>query len=377
MHEEPSDGQTATGRITPSPTLAITHTSDPLPTSQVPLSSGFDFPVGGLDHEGFDMINCFGCGVDWLGDYGHTAEDYENGREGDPVYAASEGVVLWRGVGPVAYGNVLIVQHNVQGTTVFTLYAHLRDVYAVPGQTVGRRQQIATVGQSGTFMPHLHFEVRNQPMIANRGYTFYPFAGATSIDAYGMTFYSPSWYINNHRHLNSPFGRVDRTKRVPGGFQVSGWAFDPDTSAFIAVHVYVDGQLVSIVAASEERPDVGATFPGRGTAHGFSANAGAGAGNHSFCAYAINAGPGSNAAISCGSFYVDGNPVGALDSAAADASGRLQLSGWALDPDVAAPIDVHVYVNGRLSAMTSASGQRGDILAAYHDYGSQHGFSVS
>jgi len=118
--EGPIKDETVLGQTTRIPTLSITHTSDPYATSQVPLSSGFDFPVVGLDHEGFSMINCFGCGVDWLGDYGHTAEDYENGRAGDPVYAASEGVVLWRGVGPVAYGNVLIVQHNVQGTAVFT-----------------------------------------------------------------------------------------------------------------------------------------------------------------------------------------------------------------------------------------------------------------
>jgi len=226
-------------------------------------------------------------------------------------------------------------------------------------------------------MPHIHFEIRNQSLIADRGYTFYPFEGATSIDAYGMTFYSPSWFINNHRHLNSPFGRVDRTKRVPGGFQVSGWAFDPDTPAFIAVHVYVDGQLASVVAASQERPDIGASFPGRGTAHGFSANVGAMAGNHSYCAYAINAGPGNNSLISCGSFYVNGSPIGALEGVSADTGGHLNFSGWVLDPDTDSPIDVHLYVNGGFAAAATAEGDRGDVGGMYPEYGTRHGFSAT
>jgi len=148
-------------------------------------------------------------------------------------------------------------------------------------------------------MPHLHFEIRNQPFIADRGYTFYPFPGANSIDAYGMTFYSPSWYIENHRHLDSPFGCIDWTKGIPGGFRISGWALDPDTPAFIAVHVYLDGQLAAIVAANEDRPDVGAAFPGKGNAHGFTANIGASAGPHTVCAYGINAGAGTNTLIGC------------------------------------------------------------------------------
>lgn len=194
------------------------NTAAPYPLGSVPLSSGFDYPGGGLNHEGFDMINCFGCNVDWLGDYGHTAEDYANGREGDPVYSVYEGTVLWRGVGPNAYGNVLIIQHKVQGATIFTLYAHLRDIFVSPGQQVGRRQQVATVGQSGTFLPHLYFEVRTQPYIAPRGYTFFYFSGP-SVNAYGMTFYAPSWYIDNNRHLGQPFRRHRVGRHHPGRLQ--------------------------------------------------------------------------------------------------------------------------------------------------------------
>ncbi|MHB1391310.1 MAG: hypothetical protein ACYCXF_08825, partial [Thermoleophilia bacterium] len=175
----------------------------------------------------------------------------------------------------------------------------------------------------------------------------------------------------------TPFGYIDGIQRIPGGYRITGWAIDPDTAAPIDVHIYQDNQIVAALTADQNRPDVGASNPGKGDAHGFSGEINATAGNHTVCAYGINVGPGINFLLNCVDVAVNGNPVGALDSAAADASGRLQLSGWALDPDVAAPIDVHVYVNGRLSAMTSASGQRGDILAAYPDYGSQHGFSVS
>ena len=47
-----------------------------------------------------------------------------------------------------------------------------------------------------------------------------------------------------------------------------GWAFDPDTSASIPVHVYVDGSGY-VLTASGDRPDVGSFFPGYGNAHGY------------------------------------------------------------------------------------------------------------
>lgn len=359
-----------------SPATFYMDTATPWLLGSVPLSSGFDYPVGGLNHEGFDMINCFGCGVDWLGDYGHTAEDYANGREGDAVYSISEGIVLWRGVGPNAYGNVLIVQHKVQGTFIYSLYAHLQSINVVPGQVVGRRQQIATVGSSGSFLPHLHFEVRTRPHIAARGYTFYSFTGA-SINAYDMTFYAPSWYINNRRHLDDPFGGIDGAEIVPGGFKVNGWALDPNTSSPIAVHAYVDGRGAAIATANQNRWDVGYNFPASGSQHGFSASIPAGPGLHNACIFAINAGAGTNSQVGCYLYNLSASPIGRLDDASIDGSGQLNATGWALDPDTASPVYVHFYINGQFAGSGNAGNSRVDIADRFPEFGAGHGFSTA
>jgi hypothetical protein len=53
------------------------------------------------------------------------------------------------------------------------------------------------------------------------------------------------------------------------------------------VHVYVDGSGLGVVADGS-RPDVGAAHPGAGDAHGFSAVAQVGLGEHTVCAFAID-----------------------------------------------------------------------------------------
>lgn len=359
----------------PSPTPFYMETARPWLLGSVPLSSGFDYPVGGLNHEGFDMINCFGCGVDWLGDYGHTAEDYANGRAGDPVYSVSEGIVLWRGVGPNAYGNVVIVQHKIQGSFIYTLYAHLQTINVTPGQVVGRRQQIATVGSSGSFMDHLHFEVRTQPHIAARGYTFYPFT-SLSIDAYDMTFYAPSWYINNRRHLDDPFGGIDGAEIVPGGFKVNGWALDPNTPSPITMHAYMDGHGAAIAAADQTRSDVAYNFPPSGSQHGFSVSIPAGPGLHNACIFAINAGSGTNSQLGCYLYNLSTSPIGALDGVSIDNGGQLRASGWALDPDTASPVDIHFYINGQFAGSANAADSRSDVAGRFPEFGSNHGFTT-
>ena len=46
----------------------------------------------------------------------------------------------------------------------------------------------------------------------------------------------------------APFGFLEAVQGVAGGVEVSGWAIDPDTTASIAVHLYVDGWSGGFVA---------------------------------------------------------------------------------------------------------------------------------
>ena len=142
----------------------------------------------------------------------------------------------------------------------------------------------------------------------------------------------------------SPIGSLDAVSLVPGvGFNVGGWALDPDTGTSIPVHVYVDGTGVALTA-SGNRPDIGAVFPGYGSAHGFSATVPAGPGQHTVCAYGINTGAGANVSLGCRVVSMPtGSPIGSLD-VMFGGKGTVSAGGWTADPDTAAPIAVHLYV---------------------------------
>jgi hypothetical protein len=98
-------------------------------------------------------------------------------------------------------------------------------------------------------------------------------------------------------------------------------------------------------------------------------------GTHQICAWAINVGPGTNRLLRCGLVTVGGGPVGSLDVATPGPGGIVHLAGWALDPDVTAPLEVRVYVDNGYWLSWTASGSRPDIGAAFPNYGSNHGFS--
>lgn len=176
----------------------------------------------------------------------------------------------------------------------------------------------------------------------------------------------------------NPFGSFDRTALWPGGVRVSGWAIDPNTSDPIDVDVYVDGTMVGRVPANISRPDVGKIFYVYGARHGFDTTVPVHAGVHTICVYGINTGPGDrNPRLGCRTITMpSNNPRGNFESVAG-AYGVLMISGWALDPDTAAPIPVHVYVDSRWAGMTTADVGRPDVAAAFAGWGPAHGFSTS
>ncbi len=172
----------------------------------------------------------------------------------------------------------------------------------------------------------------------------------------------------------SPIGVVDTAVGGMGSLSVTGWVVDPDTSASIDVHVYVDGVGRVALRADGTRNDVAAGFPGYGAARGYSGNVSVRGGPHSVCVYAINVGVGTNVLLGCRNVQVTGGaPFGALDTATFT-NGAIQVTGWAVDPDTAASIPVHVYLDGQGFAFT-ANGNRPDIGGGLPAYGAAHGFS--
>lgn len=172
-----------------------------------------------------------------------------------------------------------------------------------------------------------------------------------------------------------PIGRVDTVSSPsPGEISVVGWALDPDTSASIDVHVYVDGVFSKSVRAENTRTDVGRIY-GLGDAHGYSTTLRASAGAHQVCVFGINLPQGSNPTIGCASVsVVNATPVGRVDSVTGT-SGAFRIGGWALDPDTRDPIMVHVTVDGVVVRGLLASGSRPDVGRIY-GLGDNHGYDA-
>lgn len=178
----------------------------------------------------------------------------------------------------------------------------------------------------------------------------------------------------------NPIGALDNvTPGRPGWIDVNGWAIDPDIVDPAGIHIYVDGTLTGTANADQHRGDVGYVFPGYGPAHGYSLSVKAASGVHRVCAYALNTGMGAHSSLGCRDVHVTGLPIGNLDEVRIEsriAGATLRARGWALDPDTASSIGVHVYVDAT-GAAALANRTRADIATAFPGYGYAHGFDLA
>lgn len=97
----------------------------------------------------------------------HTGVDIA-GRNGSPIRAANNGVVLYSGWYG-GYGKVVIINHgSYNGSPTTTLYAHLSSIMAQKGDKIRKGEVIGREGTTGySTGPHLHFEVRLNGRPAN------------------------------------------------------------------------------------------------------------------------------------------------------------------------------------------------------------------
>jgi RHS repeat-associated protein len=175
----------------------------------------------------------------------------------------------------------------------------------------------------------------------------------------------------------NPFGNTELIKGLPDQkVRLSGWGIDPDTGSAIDVHAYVGAGGVSTVA-NVYRPDVGSAYPAFGPNHGFNVLVPAAIGTHTACAYGINTGPGSANPVlgACQSVTVPTGQVTGTWETAAAGPGELIVAGWAYDPDVTAPVNVSITIDGGTPITQTADLARADA-AIPDDYGDNHGFAL-
>lgn len=147
----------ATPRPAPKPSSGTSSTSKPAKpagTAPAPKPTAKPAPTGPINWQWpatGSILSHYSANK--VGHHGITL----GGREGDPVAAAADGVVVYRGNGLTGYGNLLIVKHDERWLSA---YAHNQSMLVSEGQKVKRGEKIATIGATGTFRTQLHFEIR-------------------------------------------------------------------------------------------------------------------------------------------------------------------------------------------------------------------------
>lgn len=81
------------------------------------------------------------------------------GEVGDPVYAASDGVVVYSGEGLRGYGKLVIIKHD---QAILSAYGHNSKLFVSEGKSVKAGEKIAEIGSTDVEKGKLHFEIRNE-----------------------------------------------------------------------------------------------------------------------------------------------------------------------------------------------------------------------
>jgi SpoIID/LytB domain protein len=161
----------------------------------------------------------------------------------------------------------------------------------------------------------------------------------------------------------------------PGVVSVGGWSLNGGSNSVADfVDVYADGHDLGRLAANAPRPDVANAIPGAGPYHGFTGTFDLTGGVHQICVHGIDGV--TNPVIGCRVVTLpSGIPFGNVETVK-DIGTGVQVSGWAIDPDTANPIAVHMYVDGSFVGATTASNERDDVAMHFPGYGADHGFST-
>ncbi|WP_434650106.1 peptidoglycan DD-metalloendopeptidase family protein [Pseudomonas sp. D1-2] len=128
------------------PSVANKPAPAPMPPAG-PAPTGWGWPSNGVLIGKFSSNGSLNKGIDIAGDLGQ------------PVLAASDGMVVYAGSGLRGYGELVIIKHS---DTYVSAYGHNRRLLVREGQQVKVGQAIAEMGSTGTDRVKLHFEIRRQ-----------------------------------------------------------------------------------------------------------------------------------------------------------------------------------------------------------------------
>lgn len=160
---------------------------------------------------------------------------------------------------------------------------------------------------------------------------------------------------------------------------ISGWVIDPEAKEKSTyVHIYIDGKMEASVLSNIPRPEINNRLNTTGN-HEFQWNIPVkykDGKSHQYELYLLNFPYGSPTAsnpkilntniVSCNT----STPIGNIDSVGCES-----VSGWVIDLDSSAiSIDMHVYVDGKMTAILKTDITRNDVNSLYNISG-KHGFN--
>ncbi len=103
----------------------------------------------------------------------HMGIDLSSSNKSEQIYPIADGVVIY--VGHDSYGaNVVKIKHEINGQQIFSTYAHMKEVYFSPWQTVTKNDLLGLMGATGHATgPHLHLELTTCDWTYNCTYAKY------------------------------------------------------------------------------------------------------------------------------------------------------------------------------------------------------------
>ena len=194
----------------------------------------------------------------------------------------------------------------------------------------------------------------------------------------GLHHYSGSWTDGRQAMHPTLSGITTYREGDRRGLRYMAGGLDRASGALTGLG-YAAGQLHvtgTVASGSRVRLELGKTWKDVSATNGkFSAALPAPAGRHRVCARSLDAAAGFQRDMGCSEVSAPGTPFGGLD-AVKNSFDHIEVRGWAIDPQTAAPVSVEVRRNGKLIATERADTVRDDIGRAHAHYGPKHGFAL-
>ena len=154
----------------------------------------------------YPMQNTYVCGNDWREYYSarpsrpyHAGIDIASSVGNTNIYATTSGTVDRCGWNS-ANGNYVVIKHSINGSTVYSFYAHLSSYCVSVGTSVDSSTKIGVMGNtgSGSAGAHLHFAFVDTSCAGNY-YGYIPYFTGDKSTYGGVTFYNPHYIVQNNQ----------------------------------------------------------------------------------------------------------------------------------------------------------------------------------